>query len=85
VVTNFFLNRRFTFSYARDRSIVKQFLGFCGPASLAALITFCVAKTAITFCPALPLQLAACIGIFAGMFANFVANRYFVFRETVED
>jgi dolichol-phosphate mannosyltransferase len=84
VVTNFFLNRRFTFSYARDRSMAKQFLGFCAACSLGALITFVVAKSIVDLRPAIPLQLAACVGIFAGMFANFVANRYVVFRETVE-
>jgi dolichol-phosphate mannosyltransferase len=84
VITNFFLNRRFTFSYAGDGSIVKQFLGFCAACSLGALITFAVTKGIVALWPALPLQIAACVGIFASMFANFVANRYVVFRETVE-
>jgi dolichol-phosphate mannosyltransferase len=84
VITNFFLNRRFTFSYAKESSIAKQFLGFCAASSFGALITFSVAKGSVALWPVLPLQVAACVGIFAGMFVNFVANRYVVFRETVE-
>jgi dolichol-phosphate mannosyltransferase len=84
IVTNFFLNRRFTFSYAKDGSILKQFLGFCAACSLGALISFGVAKGFSSLWPAFPLQVAACAGIFASMFVNFVANRYVVFRETVE-
>jgi dolichol-phosphate mannosyltransferase len=84
VVSNFALNRRFTFSYARDRSIAKQFLGFCAASSLGALINFGVTKAFNAAWPSLPLQVAAAIGIFAGMFINFIANRYVVFRETVQ-
>jgi dolichol-phosphate mannosyltransferase len=84
IVSNFFLNRRFTFSYAREGSIVKQFLGFCAACSFGALISFCVTRGFAALWPTWPLQIAACVGIFASMFANFVANRYFVFRETVE-
>jgi dolichol-phosphate mannosyltransferase len=81
VVSNFALNRRFTFSYARDRSIAKQFLGFCAASSIGALINFAVTKGASLAWPSLPLQIAAAIGIVGGMSVNFVANRYVVFRE----
>lgn len=84
VVTNFLLNRRFTFSYARHESMLRQFLGFCVASSFGALVNFSVAKAFSSVFPALPLQLAAAIGILAGMSLNFIANRYVVFRERIK-
>jgi dolichol-phosphate mannosyltransferase len=81
VVSNFLLNRRFTFSYARHESMLRQFLGFCVASSFGALVNFSVAKICSSAFPALPLQLAAALGILAGMSLNFIANRYVVFRE----
>jgi dolichol-phosphate mannosyltransferase len=81
VVSNFFLNRRFTFSYAAEKSIIGQFLGFCVASSFGALVNFAVAKVFSAAWPGVPLQLAAAVGILSGTFLNFIANRYFVFRE----
>jgi dolichol-phosphate mannosyltransferase len=81
VVSNFLLNRQFTFSYAKDRSPLLQFFGFCIASSFGALMQFGVAKGVAVAWPGVPLQLAAAVGIVAGTFLNFVANRYFVFRE----
>lgn len=84
VVSNFLLNRRFTFSYARHESMLRQFLGFCVASSFGALVNFSVAKLFSSAFPALPLQLAAALGILAGMSLNFIANRYVVFRERIK-
>jgi dolichol-phosphate mannosyltransferase len=81
VVTNFLLNRRFTFSYAAHKAIIPQFLGFCAASSVGAVINFAAAKAVVSSWPGMPLQGAAAIGILAGTVLNFVANRYFVFRE----
>jgi len=86
MVSNFLLNRRFTFSYARDRNIWKQFAGFVAACSVGMLVNFATAtglrETALENVP-YGLQLAALAGIAAGMLFNFTVNRYFVFREKV--
>ncbi|MEH6647579.1 glycosyltransferase family 2 protein [Sulfitobacter sp.] len=85
VVTNFLLNRRFTFSYARDRSIGKQFLGFISVSSFGIVVNYLVAMSAsksgladLTY----GLHLSALAGISCGMFFNYIGNRYVVFRKT---
>jgi dolichol-phosphate mannosyltransferase len=77
---NFGLNRRFSFSYARDESIVRQFCGFAAACSVGAVINYL-----ITTAPWDPLRfkhLAALIGIFGGTIFNFAASRFLVFRST---
>jgi dolichol-phosphate mannosyltransferase len=84
VVTNFFLNRRFTFSYARHGNIYKQFLGFVTASSIGIAVNYLVALyIAAQLDPqmSLRLQLAAICGIAAGMTFNFLGNRYVVFRK----
>ncbi|MEM7681996.1 MAG: glycosyltransferase family 2 protein [Planctomycetota bacterium] len=82
VVTNFLLNRRFTFSYARNRSIVKQFVGFCGASAMGAVVNYAVTLGIKRLAPDLPLQVAALGGIAAGMTLNFLVNRFVVFKAT---
>ena len=78
MVWNFALNRRFSFSYARDRSIVRQFLGFVAACSLGAAVNY-VTTTALW--PMLQLkQVAAVDGVLAGTCFNFAASRFVVFR-----
>ena len=81
MVTNFVLNRRFTFSYARDGSIIKQFLGFVGASSVGAVVNYAITLYMLALIPTLIPQLAAIVGIFAGMFFNFAINRLFVFKD----
>jgi len=84
VVTNFLLNRRFTFSYARDGRIDRQFIGYLGASSVGLLVNYGVALFMNnSVLPAAPysLHLAATAGIASGMIFNFIGNRYFVFRK----
>jgi dolichol-phosphate mannosyltransferase len=78
MVWNFALNRRFSFSYARDRSIVRQFCGFVAACSVGALVNY---LTTTNLWSMLRMkQLAAVIGVLAGTFFNFAASRFLVFR-----
>ena len=84
IVTNFLLNRRYTFSYARDGAILRQFVSFVGACAVGMMVNYVVALTLRarlgddgTF----SLQLAALGGIAAGMVFNFLGSRYVVFRK----
>ncbi len=80
---NFALNRRFTFSYARQGSLPRQFLGFAGASSVGALANYAVTLALIrqsAFLARMP-QAAALFGIAAGMLINFGISRYLVFRK----
>ncbi len=84
VVTNFLLNRYFTFSYAKDRPILRQFAGFIGASAVGMVVNYSVAlylNSAVMGDGALSLQMAALGGIVAGMAFNFIGSRYFVFRK----
>lgn len=78
VVWNFILNRRFSFSYARTQSVVRQFLGFVAACSVGALINY-YCTTALWNAFAYK-QVAAAVGILAGTGLNFAANRFLIFR-----
>jgi dolichol-phosphate mannosyltransferase len=72
------LNRRFSFSYARDRSIVRQFFGFVAACSIGAVVNY---FTTMSLWHLLRVKQAAAVGgIAAGTFFNFVATRFVVFR-----
>ncbi|MGA2189241.1 MAG: glycosyltransferase family 2 protein [Steroidobacteraceae bacterium] len=78
MVWNFALNRRFSFSYARDRSIMRQFCGFVAACSVGALVNYLT--TTGLWSLLLWKQLAAVVGVLAGTSFNFVASRFLVFR-----
>lgn len=85
MISNFALNRRFSFSYARDRRWINQFLGFVVASAVGAVVNFSIAlylQSQILHA-GMPhsLQIAALAGVAAGMAFNFIANRYFVFRK----
>ncbi|MDB6084128.1 MAG: glycosyltransferase involved in cell wall biosis [Gammaproteobacteria bacterium] len=76
---NFGLNRRFSFSYARDQSIVRQFLGFVAACSVGAVVNY---FTTTGLWEMLRYkQLAAIVGVAAGTFFNFAASRFLIFRQ----
>ncbi len=84
VCTNFLLNRRFTFSYARDGNLLKQFAGFVGTCAVGGAVNYGVALLLYNNVfqgSALGLQTAALVGIAAGMVFNFLGSRYLVFRK----
>jgi dolichol-phosphate mannosyltransferase len=81
MVSNFALNRRFSFSYARGGSLIKQFFGFMLACLLGAIINYSVTLAASRNFPALPIQVAALAGIVSGMFANFFMSRFLVFSK----
>lgn len=80
LVFNFALNRRFTFSHARQGSMPRQFLGFAGACSLGATANYIVAAGLLQQFPDLLPQLASLAGIAAGSGLNFVFSRFAVFR-----
>ena len=75
---NFVLNRRFSFSYARDRSIVRQFLGFVAACAVGAVVNYFT--TLRLWDMTRYKQLPALAGVVAGTFFNFVASRFVIFR-----
>lgn len=85
VVTNFLLNRRFTFSYARDRNIWKQFVGFVTVSSLGIAVNYGVALSVAGTALAqgrFGLHMSALAGIACGILFNYLGNRYVIFRKT---
>jgi dolichol-phosphate mannosyltransferase len=75
---NFGLNRRFSFSYARDQSIVRQFLGFVAACSIGAVVNYFITVGLWNIIPYK--QLSAVCGVIAGTFFNFAASRFLIFR-----
>lgn len=80
MVWNFALNRRFSFSYARSGPLLRQFVGFVAACSLGAIINYATTITILWASPGLYPQVAAILGVLAGLLLNFAASRYLVFR-----
>ncbi|HVR84334.1 MAG TPA: glycosyltransferase, partial [Planctomycetota bacterium] len=80
MLTNFVLNRRFTFSYARGSSVLGQFLSFSLSCSLGAVVNYGVTVSLLARAARLLPQLAALAGIIAGTGVNYLACRFWVFR-----
>ena len=79
---NFWLNRRITFSFARTRAIVPQYLMFCLTCGLGAVVnwtTSIAAGSLLTIFVGRPL-LAAVLGIIAGSIFNFILCNTAVFH-----
>ena len=84
VITNFLLNRRFTFSYAKDGHLLRQFIGFIGASAVGLAINYGVAlymRGSVLSDGPYALHLAAMTGVASGMVFNFLGNRYIVFRK----
>lgn len=83
MTTNFLLNRFITFNYARDKNIFKQYFSFVLSSLAGAVINYLVTLQLValsSFLERVP-QIAAVGGILAGMIFNFLANRFWVFRQ----
>ncbi|MEM6637430.1 MAG: glycosyltransferase family 2 protein [Pseudomonadota bacterium] len=84
VLSNFALNRRFTFSYARDGNPLTQFAGFVTASALGMVVNYSVALyVSSSVLPDGPgaIYFAAVAGIGCGMIFNFLGNRFVVFRK----
>ena len=81
VCSNFALNRRLTFPWARSGPVLKQFAGFAAASSAGLLVNYLV-SVAMRVNAGVPLSLAVCSGIAAGMGLNYLASRFVVFRQT---
>jgi dolichol-phosphate mannosyltransferase len=79
IVWNFFLNRRFSFSYARKQSVFWQFAGFVAACSVGAIVNFFT--TIAVWSLFEHKQIAAILGICSGTAFNFAASRFVVFRQ----
>jgi dolichol-phosphate mannosyltransferase len=77
---NFVLNRRFSFSLARRRPWVPQFLSFLAASSVGAFINYATTLLVLAQLTGARPQTAAAIGIAAGTSFNFITSRYLVFR-----
>lgn len=79
MIWNFALNRRFSFSYARGASILKQFAGFVSACAVGALVNYGVALAVLDWLghP----QLAATVGVVVATGINFMASRLYVFKQ----
>lgn len=78
MIWNFALNRRFSFSYARDHSLFRQLLGFIAACSLGAVVNYLTTTNlwhGLRYKP-----MAAVIGVLAGTVFNFGASQFVVFR-----
>lgn len=85
LVTNFLLNRRFTFSYAREGNIWRQFAGFVAVSFVGLVVNYSLALTMQRVWLEDVwggLQLAAIIGVAAGVTCNFIGNRFVVFKKS---
>lgn len=81
--TNFLLNRNITFSYAKDNSILYQYLTYMGSCLTGACFNWITTEVLcrnIEFFDQRTL-LAAFIGILVGMVFNFTLCRFFVFAK----
>lgn len=85
VTFNFFMNRRFSFSYAKEGRILPQYLSFLTASAVGMFVNFTVALLLFPrFVAAeLPfaLQLASMAGVVCGLTFNFIGSRYFAFRK----
>ena len=82
IVTNFILNRRFTFSYAKDGPLLQQFVKYIASVMFGAFVNYLVTLALIAHFLTLPPQIAALVGIAAGTtIMNFAAMKFLVFRK----
>ena len=80
VVTNFLLNRRFTFSHSKDEPIAAQFLKYAVSVSVGTVVNIVVALFLVGSYPEMKVQLASFAGIVAATLFNFTAMKFLVFK-----
>jgi len=80
ICTNFYLNRRFTFSHSRSGHMPTQFLSYLVSVSFGSLVNYTIALILLARIPGLVPQLASLGGIGVATVVNFVALKYIVFK-----
>jgi dolichol-phosphate mannosyltransferase len=80
MLSNFALNRRFTFPDARSGNVWKQLVGFVAACSIPAVINYAVTLWLAHRAPQMMIQVAALGGIVAGTAFNYLTSRFLVFR-----
>lgn len=78
MLSNFLLNRRFSFSHARGEPFFSQLVAFFSASILGAIVNYLITVATLPWV-GLP-QLAATIGVVCATGLNFLASRYLVFR-----
>jgi dolichol-phosphate mannosyltransferase len=81
--SNFILNRRFSFSFARRGPWFPQFASFLGASVLGAVVNYALTLATLRHLPSWRPQAASLIGIAAGTAFNFAASRYLIFRTSL--
>jgi dolichol-phosphate mannosyltransferase len=82
MLTNFLLNRRYSFSYARKGPFFRQLFQFCLACSLGGVLNYVTAMGVWAYGVSFVTpQLASLCGIAVGTLFNFLASRYLVFRQ----
>jgi dolichol-phosphate mannosyltransferase len=80
ICSNFFLNRRFTFSHSKTGHMPTQFASYVASVSFGALINYFAAVLLLDVFPRFIPQLASLGGIAVATVANFVALKFLVFK-----
>jgi dolichol-phosphate mannosyltransferase len=82
MLSNFVLNRRFSFASARRDPWGRQLTRFVAASSLAAVVNYVTTLALMARIPGTRPQIAALAGVVAGTGFNFLASRYIVFRQS---
>ena len=80
ICTNFYLNRRFTFSHSINEHMPTQFVSYLVSVSIGSLVNYGVALGLLHYFPGLIPQVAALGGIGVATIVNFIALKYVVFK-----
>ena len=80
VVTNFLLNRRFTFSHSKDAPMASQFFKYTLSVSAGTVVNIVVALSLVEAYPDMKVQLASFVGIVTATLFNFTAMKFLVFK-----
>lgn len=81
LIFNFYLNRRFSFSYSRKGKISTQFIGFAFVCLLGAILNLQTAILSLSYFPNMSPQVAEIIGIAVATLFNYTLSRYVIFRD----
>jgi dolichol-phosphate mannosyltransferase len=84
LIFNFYLDRRFSFSYAKNGKIHTQFIGFVLVCLLGASINYQATVALLNLFPKWAPQLAEIVGIFLATLFNYTLSRYVIFRKKSE-